>query len=51
MLDGRPVEFPLQGGDPHLLEAVLAAARGLQMFFRCDGDFLDRMLLAANLDR
>ena len=45
------IEFPLQGGNPSLPQAVPTASCGLEMLLRSDADQLDRMLVAANFDR
>ena len=45
------IEFPLQGGNPSLPQAVPTASCGLEMLLRSDADQLDRMLVTANFDR
>ena len=45
------IEFPLQGGNPSLPQAVPTASCGLQVLLRSDVDQLYRMLFAADFDR
>ena len=45
------IEFPLQGGNPSLPQAVPTASCGLEMFLRRNADQLNRMVVAANFDR
>ena len=45
------IEFPLQGGNPSLPQAVPTASCGLEMLLRSDADQLDRVLVTANFDR
>ena len=45
------IEFPLQGGNPSLPQAVPTASCGLEMLLRSDADQLYRMLVTADFDR
>jgi len=45
------IEFPLQGGNPSLPQAVPTASCGLEMLLRSNADQLNRMLVTANFDR
>ena len=45
------IEFPLQGGNPSLPQAVPTASCGLEMLLRSDADQLNRVLVTANFDR
>jgi hypothetical protein len=51
MLCTSSAQLSLKHADPHLPQTELAASRGLQVFLRSDGDYLNGMFPAMYFDR